>query len=380
MDIKISKKLKYTIFIGVLMLLMSIVYIYTSKTYLMGHSMNLQTGGGTENCQRAMGLLPFMGLYLCEPGYYQVAYPTHKKIFYYRYSSSSGLGPSTYTVFLEGADIKTFNVLNKYYAIDKDNLYFVDFGDFIEMIKTSHTNLSSVSVFNDAGKYATDNDSVFFRGEKIYGVTPSDFKFFDGGQSVYGFRFALSDGKIFNGNKLVSAVRDGKFLVNTEGEELPFPCNNKRTVSPGRGYHYYSPEGASKLYQYLHQCDITESGEDEQIDIDTKSFKVINNSLYPYVKDKNYVYTCSAFDCSELHVLEGANPNTFNFGEVTRFEDYPPRDPHFYQNELMIERNRYILGCKVYEGFESDLVKKVERGDTDDNSDLCEYFIYSTTE
>lgn len=350
-----------------LLLLLSVAYyyIYTSNSYLMANSTNLQTGSGTENCKRGAGFITLIDLYLCEPGYYQVTYPTHKKVFYYRYDSSE-LGPYIVTTFIEGANIKTFKALNINYAIDKNNLYYIgSYSDDGSVIKTPHTNMSNISVFVDGDKYAKDNESVFFAGEKIPGANPSDFKFFVGGQSFYNFRFALSNGKIFHGNKLVSAVRDGKFFVNTQGKVIPFPCKNQQ---------YYTPQGGPGGEGYPYQCDITESGEDEKIDIDTKSFKVINDQIYPYVKDKNYVYTCSTIGCSELHVLEGANPSTFNFGTAIPL----PEDVYYFHNLSDIDRgvhNGYILGCKVYEGFAPDSTGKVERI-SDSYNDSCVYSIY----
>ena len=373
MDITISKKLKHIILMGTfLSLLLSVVYyyIYTNDTYLMAHSTNLHTGNGTENCKRGHGFLTLTELYLCETGYYQVIYPTHKKVFYYRYGDSGGLGPYIVTTFIEGADIKTFKVLNVNYAIDKNNLYYTGsysgpYYDHVGVTKTPHANMSNTSVFVDGDKYAKDSESVFFVGEKIPGANPSDFNFFVGGQSFYNFRFALSNGKIFHGNKPVSAVRDGKFFIYTQGKEIPFPCMNQG---------YYTTNGDPGGEGYPYQCDITESGEDEKIDIDTKSFKVINDQIYPYVKDKNYVYTCSTIGCSELHVLEGANPSTFNFGTAIPL----PEDVYYFHNLSDIDRgvhNGYILGCKVYEGFAPDSTGKVERI-SDSYNDSCVYSIY----
>lgn len=367
MDITISKKLKHIILMGsFLALLLSVVYyyIYTNDTYLMAHSVNLQTGSGTENCKIATS--NFRKMYLCEPGYYQVTYPTHKKVFYYRYADSGGLGPYLVTTFIEGADIKTFKALNINYAIDKNNLYYT--GSYFgvrEVIKTPHTNLSNTSVFVDGDKYAKDNESVFFAGEKIPGANPSDFNFFVGGQSFYNFRFALSNGKIFHGNKPVSAVRDGKFFVYTQGKEIPFPCMNQG---------YYTTNGDPSI-EGNYQCDITESGEDEKIDIDTESFEVINNQMLPYVKDKNYVYTCSTIGCSELHVLEGANPDTFDFGETFIL----PEDVYSFQDVYNVDRgvvhNGYISGCKVYKGFKPNHPQAIQRtGDPHNYS--CVYSIY----
>ena len=125
MDTPISEnpiKLKYKILIGIFLLLIlgvSYYYIYYSNGYLMAHSKNLQTGSGVEKCKKGSGLIT--EIYLCEFGYYQVTYPTHKRIFYYWYGSSE-IASYIRTYFLEDADVGTFKVLNKHYSYDKNNL------------------------------------------------------------------------------------------------------------------------------------------------------------------------------------------------------------------------------------------------------------------
>src|SRR3989344_9552497 len=111
-------KLKYKILTGIFLLLVLgvvYIYIYQSKTYLMQHSKNIQTGSGVEKCRRGTASLSPLKPSLCEFGYYQVAYPTHKRIFYYSFSSNSQLGSSVSTRFLEGVDGSSFKVLNQNY-------------------------------------------------------------------------------------------------------------------------------------------------------------------------------------------------------------------------------------------------------------------------
>jgi len=352
MNTMISKKSvrsKYKILTGIFLLLIlsiSCYYIYYSDTYLMLHSTNLQTGSEVEDCKTSSSVE-----FLCAPGYYQVTYPTHKRIFYYWFTSNIQLGGSAHKIFIEGADIKTFKALNGRYAIDKNNLYSIGYLRLGEIVKTPSMNLSSMSVFSDAEMYAKDNESVFFYGEKLPGASSEDFRFIHDEESMFGGRYALSNGKIFYGSKVVNAVRDGKILVKTQGKEIPFPCKNKR---PG-------PNGNDL-------CDITESGEDERIEVDAGSFQVISNEKYSYVKDKNFVYMCVGIGCTKLHALDGADPDTFNFGEVRSSTSYENNNNH----------DGYVMGCKVYEGLTTDYrgdYEGVYRGGNDD-SNLCKYVIY----
>ena len=114
------------VILGVILVSSSYVYIYHSNYYRSTHSINLEDGSGVEGCTKTTSCL-FYTCFLCKFGYYQVTYPTHKRIFYYSYSTSEA-GHSINTLFLEGADIDTFKVLNKNYAIDKNTLYSFKYG------------------------------------------------------------------------------------------------------------------------------------------------------------------------------------------------------------------------------------------------------------
>lgn len=356
MDTPISEnpiKLKYKILAGIFLLLVlsvSYYYIYRSDTYLMAHSKNLQNGSVVEECKKTKAPNDPAGRYECEWGYYEVSYPTHKRIFYFWHLSNE-IGSYIRTYFLEGADVSTFKALNKNYAIDKNNLYSHKNG-MDEIIRVPNADPNSVSIFNDAYAYAKDSASVFFYNEKLHGANPADFKFVDNKQGYFGSQFSLSNGLIFHGSKVVSAVKDGKILVRTQGKEIPFLCKNQRPDSSGGSGDYL--------------CDITESGVDAKIDIDTNSFQVLSNEAYPYAKDKNYVYMCAGIGCSELHVLDGADSKTFNFGEVRGFNE----DGNIHDG--------YILGCKVYEGikpnYNGGYGGMIQRNN--DDSNLCKYIIY----
>ncbi len=271
-----SIKMKHKILAGIFLLLVlsvSYYYVYHSDTYLMAHSKNLQTGSGVEECKKSSDL--FTEKYLCKFGYYQVTYPTHKKIFYYWYSRSE-IGSTNHTYFLKGVDLNTFKVLNKHYSYDKNNLYHDGQVEQVEGL-----NLNNIQAVNN--HYLKNDSSIFYYSKKLPNVNPSDFRIVNvdypkgyiapSPSSDLAYEdspFGIANNQLFYGNKIMKA-----FLGKTE------------------------------------------------VNVDTQSFKILRTQLYLYAKDNNYVYFLPGEywggrepgfleEIGYLHVVSGADPKTFN--------------------------------------------------------------------
>lgn len=308
-------KLKYKILTGIFLLLIlsvSYYYIYHSNSYLEAHSRKLSYAGESDKCEKN---------FICNNGYYEVSYPTSKKIFHYAYRDLIFSNFASFTTFLNDADPKTFRAIGREYAVDKNNFYYTS-----QTVKEPNINLNSLTVVGDFDFYAQDNASVFFRGEKLQGANPVDFRLLDkqSRDSIGDSLFAISNGKIFNGSTQVKVVRDGKFLINPRKNNPNLPCKNQQQ---------------SESNSYL--CDITEFGEDEAVDIDITSFQVLNHEFSnydTYAKDKNNVYYCGKrIGCTKIHIVDGADPKTFRSD---------PPDGYYYK--ALDDNEVYSSGCKLY--------------------------------
>lgn len=297
-----SINLKHTILMGIVLLLVlsvSYYYIYHSDTYLMTHSKNMQTGSGVEKCKISNPF--FIEIYLCDFGYYQVTYPTHKKIFYYSYVRGE-LGPYLYTHFLEEVDQNTFRILNKHYSYDKDHLFHDGQIEEVEGL-----DLNNIQVVNN--HYLKNDSSVFYYGAKLPDVNPKDFRVVN---------VDYPEGYIAPDPSSDLAFEDSPFGI----------ANNQL---------FYGNQ-IMKAFQ------IADSAEKTEVTIDTQSFKFLRTQLYLYAKDNNYVYFFpkeyhggTEFGPLEkiehLHVINGADPKTFYIKRVY------PYGPNTVGEDTILDKN-----------------------------------------
>ncbi|HYD93602.1 MAG TPA: DKNYY domain-containing protein [Candidatus Paceibacterota bacterium] len=284
-------------------------------------------------------------------GFYIVTYPTHQGVFYYRPCQDSLCLSETFkteSVFIDGANAETFQPLGRLYAMDKNSLYYVAWSSSYSsrhVVKVPDVDVKSVSLVDEY--YVKDSASVFYRDTKLPGADSADFKFLDKApvltRSDGSYRYVLSAGKIYYGSEVVRAVRDGTFIVSVRHQHIP--CKNRHSLEE-EGYD---------------QCDLTESGKDIEVPIDVSTFEIIDHesaSMRTYAKDSSHVYYMDNFDCmdeqcSQLHIVEDADPATFRVEQVRGWYDAVDSDAV------------YKDGCRLYGVSASNPSGAALRGEED---------------
>jgi hypothetical protein len=314
-------------------------FIYHSNYYLETYSHKLSFAGENDTCESS---------FICKDGYYEVSYPTHKKIFHYRYRDLIISSFSSYITFLDEADPSTFIALGREYATDKNNFFFTS-----ERVNEPSVKLNTLKVVSGFDFYARDSDSVYFRGKKLEGAISSDFTFLDkqSKDSISDRLFSTSNGKIFNGDSQVKFILDGVFNFSSPKNAHSFPCDNQV-----KNNNYYT-------------CNLTEFGKSADVEIDLNSFRVLPHKFTDYVTyavDKNHVYYCGTrIGCSSMHIVHGADPNTFI-----------SKSPEGYYYIAEDKNNEYAQGCILYKGVRP---QQIERGndyaDTLSSKGSCTYHL-----
>ncbi|HEY4527065.1 MAG TPA: DKNYY domain-containing protein [Candidatus Paceibacterota bacterium] len=314
-------KAKPALTISVLVLIMvGYYFVYHSNTYLKTFSHKI--GGATGD------------------GFYEVNYPTHKGFFYFRHWQGGEWPFQTFKMqiaFVRGADSKTFKPLGQLYAIDKNTLYFA-WASSRQIVKVPDADLSSVVLLDDY--YVKDSTSVFYADKKLSEAAASDFRFLNKEGNP---RYGLSSGRIYYGADVIHAVRDGTFVMSIQHQHIP--CRNQKPSQAG----YYV-------------CDLTESGEDIEVPIDTATFQILDHKysdIHTYAKDNKYAYFIDTLDCkrevcSRLHVIEGADPKTFRVEPVEG-----GWHGAFDANAV------YADGCKLYGVSAANPMGAVHQGERD---------------
>ena len=244
--------------------------------------------------------------FICDDGYYIINYPTHKKIVHKHYVECQVFCGSftRQLTFLENVDTDSFKALGREYGIDKSNLYLR--GKIIE----KHG--SNVDKFNSiAGDgfdfYLKGPNEIYFNGFKLHGSDQNDFRFISkqDNNTIASALFLITNDKVFFGSTEVQAIRNGKIYTKS------FETVKKLNTSFCDNYQKIREQGMD-----FYSCNITSSGEDSYVNIDTSTLEIIPSESYPinYLKDKNYIYYCNITEtgCKTLYVVENANPKTFN--------------------------------------------------------------------
>jgi len=255
-----------------------------------------------------------------------------KKVYFYRigkcfYGGEAKCAPFSYKEQVPDADPKSFKVLSSYYAIDKDQAYFVwsDYTALNNAVKAiPQVDIDTFEIID--AFYAKDKNYVYRGDEVLHDAKPEDFKIiYKDEPHTYRlisedepYALAASNGKLFLGNKIIKyAIRHGSYIINTKYRGI-VPCKNERPYTAGTGH----VTGTFLL------CDLTEDGSDEKINIDANSIKPVSSILSfsekIFVKDSNHVYfidterctisfpNFSFGDCNYLSLVEGADPESFS--------------------------------------------------------------------
>ena len=308
------KKVVMLVLLGIV-LLVAYWFVYHSSIYLSTFSHRI--GGGTGD------------------GFYAVSYPTHQRVFYFRHWVGGEWPFQTLAMqvgFVDGADPKSFEVLGKYYARDKNQVYFAFYQSRRVVALPIKGSLQLLSEY-----YLADGDSVYFGGQELAGAHASGFVFLDpptapygadiGGDRTFDARYARSGDTMYYGGAPVEARRDGAFIKSITHATIP--CNPiEKQYSQGNTI-----------------CKITSDAKDQSITVDAATFSVFEpaSPLHAYAKDKNHVYFAYRYDCSEacgtLHVVEGADLPSFTVQGKDAFSSY-------------------VYGCKLFPTEVDDGVRR----------------------
>lgn len=320
--------------LSILIFSFSIYYIYGNNDYLMEHSTNLQTGKGVESCRKVnAGFLVSTPTYVCDNGYYKVAYPTHQRIFHFSHSSNQISTVSVKIKFLDNVNINTFKVLSPIYGADIKNLY--SWGERKEFQGMNYAKLEAI---NENQDYIKDDKYIYYLGfpadKKLSNARSKDYRFVkDNLRSNSDAtlqptqNILISNGNIyFRGEEILAALRKGKFIINPYLKDSVSNC-----IKIIDRYDSF-------------ECWLTENGEDASIKHDRDSLEVIAVSSYHellFLKDKNHVYVIKNFS-NELIVIDGIKPEDFpisydELGEGFSDEGCNYSIPFYFNNKAFEE-------------------------------------------
>lgn len=227
-----------------------------------------------------------------EDGFYKISFP-EEKIFYYRPWSGGEFPFQTYRMQIDyplNLDIETFEQIGRFYAKDKNNVYYVDLISRRTRIIPGMSP-SLVEVINNY--QIKDKNNFAIKGVIKDGLDPDNYR-------ILTQDLLVSGENIFFDKFDISSKRNGSFVLSRDNTSL--------FCEP-----YYKGESTRER-----ECKITESGKDEVVKINASELEFIKgNSNSIYLKDDVYVYYFDAYECGSrsgtcfFQVVEGASPDTF---------------------------------------------------------------------
>lgn len=283
------------------------------------------------------------------PSYFVIQYPTHKAIFHSNLTYSPGMifySLASSAIFINEVDTKTFTVLGKYYAKDKNGVFYVQ--DSVKLLHSSPN--EPVKLLGE--HYIAIGNRVYHQDKEMVGAQASDFTFLEeeypipnNGDPYYDTkdyiqRFARSNKIIFFGEKIVSAQKDAVYIKPksmTEGT----PCESEK---PFAAFNNLGEIDNTSLIS----CGINKTEKNIPVVIDSETFTVLS---HVYTKDKNYVYfnMGTERDVPEaelLRVVDYANPTSFTV-DLSQ-ESTGSNQQHTQYNEGSSGLDLYSEGCRVY--------------------------------
>lgn len=253
---------------------------------------------------------------------------------------------------VEGADARTFEIINSKYAKDKNHFYF---GSSI----VEHADPETVVLLDYA--YLKDKNNVFYYGALMNDV---DFETFETIRTHY----AKDKNHVYKGADIIVDADPETFIFMGEINTIPEYAVDKNTAFY-RGESIPDSEGIS--FQLLNDHYSKDKGNVyyESIIIegaDSASFELLDNDSY--AKDSKYIYfqgdRITKADRNSFELLLGGFSKDKNNVYQIFYTDVSARkvvilegvNPDFFEalnNYYAIDLEHQVVYCKFYETFEN---------------------------
>jgi len=261
-------------------------------------------------------------------------------------------------VIIRGADIHSFEILDRFYSKDKNTAFFKD-------QKMKDVDVKSFRAINDVNFFggAADKNQLYRMGKKFNNANPNTVRFFSNDymaddKNVYQWWHLIEgvDGKTFqlvHGGQTQTSnsyIKDknSAFLGNRE-------LHRKIEGSDGKTFQYLSHDySKDKNHVYLHGRIIE--------GVDPNGFQVL--SCY-FQKNNNHVFYWLGIhgDGARKFIIQNADPETFQLVGVERIANND-----FYNGSVAKDKNHVFIHTNIVDGADAKTFERIGHNDWKDKN------------
>jgi len=236
-------------------------------------------------------------------------------------------------VIIRGADIHSFEILDKSYSKDKNAVFYGD-------NKVEGADVKSFRVFNDENfKWgAADKNHLYRMGEKFTDANPNTVRFFPAD-------YIADDKDVYLNGRLIEGF-DGKTFEVLRGGFIPIINDkngayiNHRKIegSDGETFQYIS-HGYSKDKNYVYRHNNIVEG------VNPDGFQVLSDF---FQKNKKHVFY-------RMRIIENADPETFQLVEIDKVTEND-----YWRGAFAKDKNHVFNHSRIVEGADAETFEQVD--------------------